>query len=110
LKEIREYLDVDPALIYRQIEQLLQGKLAALEKSGIIIGISGGFDSAVVAFASVKAVGREQVRFLNLPDRDSKPIHRQHARLVADELGVAMEVKDITPILDQMGVYQQLPS
>jgi NAD+ synthase len=102
-------LAIDPASTSREIEQFLSRKLQEFGKHGILIGLSGGLDSAIAAYLAVAAVGPGKVRLLNLPDRDSKAIHRQHAQLVASELGVSLEVRDITPILQEMGIFRLLP-
>ena len=106
---IMERLAIDPARVSSQIEKLLQRKAEEMGKDGILVGLSGGLDSAVAATLSVRAVGLEKVSLLNLPDRDSKDIHRRHAGLIARELGVALDTQDVTPILEAMGVYGLLP-
>lgn len=106
---MNDQLDVNPESACRQMEQFLRRKLEELGKDGLLIGLSGGFDSTLAAYVSVRAVGKGRVRLLNLPERDGKAVHRRHAQLVAEELGAALEVRDITPILEQMGVYDLLP-
>lgn len=106
---VSSYLEIEPESICLQAEKFLRQKIEELGKHGIIIGISGGFDSAIAAYVSVKAIGSENVRLLNLPDRDSKTIHRQHAQLIAKDLNIELEVEDITSILSAMGIYQLLP-
>jgi NAD+ synthase len=106
---IRDRLKLDAAETCQQIERLLQEKLAALKRDGILVGLSGGLDSSVVATLAVRSVGRDKVTLINLPERDSKPIHQQHAALVADWLGVELQVRDLTPILDAVGSYGLLP-
>ncbi len=102
-------LGIDPAAASQEIQQFLRRKLRELGKAGILIGLSGGLDSAVAAYLSVAAVGPENVRLLNLPDRDSKPRHRRDAQLVAREVGVRLQVRDLTPLLEAMGIYDLLP-
>ena len=106
---IRDRLQLDPEATCTQIERLLQDKLVALKRDGILVGLSGGLDSSVVAFLAVRSVGRKKVTLINLPERDSKPIHRQHAALVAEALGVELQVRDLTPILEAVGSYDLLP-
>jgi len=35
-----------------------------------------------------------------MPDRDSKPVYRRHAGLIAKDLGIELKVREITPILE----------
>jgi NAD+ synthase len=109
MKSNMKILNFDPEAACHQIEQFLRERLDAVGKAGILIGLSGGFDSTLAAYLSVRAVGKERVRLLNLPERDSKPVHRKHAARVAEKLGIPLEVKNLTPILSEMGVYRLLP-
>jgi NAD+ synthase len=106
---IRDRLQLDPEAACRQISSVLRDKLLALKRDGILVGLSGGLDSAVVAYLAVRSVGRKRVTLINLPERDSKPIHRRHAALVADALGIDLQVLDLTPILKATGSYDLLP-
>ena len=105
---IRDRLQLNLEATCQQIERLLQTKLQTLNRAGILVGLSGGLDSSVVAYLAVRSVGREKVTLINLPEQDSKPIHRQHAALVAETLGVELQVRDLTPILDAIGSYDLL--
>jgi NAD+ synthase len=106
---IEERLKLDPGAACRQIEALLAKQMQMLRRDGILVGLSGGLDSAVVAALAVRSVGAESVSLLYLPDRDSKAIHRQHATLVAEALGVELQVYELTPILELIGAYDLLP-
>jgi NAD+ synthase len=106
---ILERLTIDTPMVATQIEQLLQNKLQQTERSGAVLGLSGGLDSAVVAYLSARALGADRVTALNLPDRDSKALHRQHAQRVAAELGIRLQTRDITVMLQAMGIYDLLP-
>src|SRR5665647_1794649 len=50
---------------------------ARFKKDGIIIGVSGGIDSAVVAALSVEALGSDRVYGLILPEKESSPSSRE---------------------------------
>ncbi len=102
-------LEIEPEPACQQIEEFLRLKCDELGKQGILIGISGGLDSAIVAYLSARAIGHDKVRLLYLPDRDSRPIHHQHAQLIANELEIALEVRDITSVLNEIGIYKLLP-
>ena len=54
---IKEKLALDPEQTCQAIDELLQNSLEQLGRSGIVLGLSGGLDSAVVAYLCVRAVG-----------------------------------------------------
>ena len=68
--------------------------------SRLIIGLSGGIDSAVSAALSVRAIGRENVHCIMLPYRNSQPSSLADAKELAGQLGVQYEVIEITPMVD----------
>lgn len=102
-------LHLDPEITTCQIEEFLRQKHEELNHEGAILGLSGGLDSAIVAYLTARAMGRENVTLLYLPDRDSNPHHRQDAELVAQELGIPLAVQDITPALKGLHLYNLLP-
>jgi NAD+ synthase len=65
-----------------------------------VLGLSGGVDSAVVAYLAVEALGKEHVRAVIMPYRSSSPQSRTDAGLVIARLGMLSEVFDITPMVD----------
>ena len=48
-------------------------------KDGIVIGVSGGVDSALIATLAVKALGADRVYGLILPEKESNPSSRELA-------------------------------
>jgi NAD+ synthase len=68
------------------------------QKSGfnkLILGLSGGIDSALSAALAVRAVGKENVHALMLPSRDSNPDSEGDAIIVAKALGIKYEIREI---------------
>jgi len=76
------------------------------KRRGIVVGLSGGVDSAVTAVLSLRAVGREKLKALILPEKESSPLSAKLARELAEKFGLEYETRDITDILDRFGVYQ----
>ena len=70
--------------------------------SSVVVGLSGGVDSALSAFLAARAFGPENVTALLMPYRSSSPESLEHARLVVDQLGIAGHVEEIT---DQVDAY-----
>lgn len=76
---------------------------AALEASGsrsLVVGLSGGIDSAVASALAVDALGADRVRGVMMPYATSSPESLTDAQAVAAQLGVAVERVDITPMAD----------
>jgi len=78
-----------------------------LRRKGVVLGLSGGIDSAVTAALCVRALGKERVFALFMPETDSSPDSLQFGRLVADSLGIRTKVEDITPALNAVGCYDR---
>ncbi len=74
-------------------------------RDGIVVGLSGGVDSAVTAALSVKALGADKIVGLIMPEKESNPISAQLAGELAVKLGIEHKTREITPILEVFGVY-----
>ena len=75
-------------------------------KRGVVIGISGGIDSAVAVKLCCDAVGKENVLGVILPEKESNPQSQEFAKKYCEKLGIKYEIEDITSILDSSEIYQ----
>jgi NAD+ synthase len=80
------------------------------KKDGIVIGISGGVDSAVVAALAVDALGSDRVYGLILPEKESSPSSRELGLDLCRTLKIPFGEVPITPILESFGVYSKKES
>ena len=84
--------------IYRA---LVLGTRDYVRKSGfkrVVIGLSGGIDSALVATIAVEALGRENVAGVTMPSPYSSPGTRRDSARLAKNLGIEFLKIPITPI------------
>ncbi|MBV9311034.1 MAG: NAD+ synthase [Solirubrobacterales bacterium] len=89
-------------------QALVLGLRDYVEKNGfahVVMGISGGIDSALVAAIAVDALGAERVSAVVMPSPYSSPDTQRDAHQLAANLGIeAIEL----PIAETMGSYQSM--
>lgn len=86
----------------------ISGYVERSQANGIMIGISGGLDSAVLAFLGLKALGPGKTNGIFLPDRDTAIESYRHAEIVAAAAGIKLETRELTPTLTEMGCYKNI--
>lgn len=102
-------LAIDPEAESKRIVAFIAHAVEELGKKGAVLGLSGGLDSAVMAYLCVRALSPERVCGLILPERDSDPRSLEDARKVAKELRIEAEEIELTPILSALGTYWPIP-
>ena len=101
-----DVLDLDYELeAERTAARLREITSRVLHKRGLIVAISGGIDSSVCAALAVRALGKDRVFTLMLPERDSADDSSARGRALAEHLGVRVEAFDIAPALAAIGCY-----
>lgn len=78
-----------------------------LRRRGVVVAVSGGIDSACVAALAVRALGRDRVFGLLLPERDSADESTVYGKELCEKLGIAYELHDIAPALEALGCYRR---
>jgi NAD+ synthase len=104
---LQDALRIDPAKVTDDIANQIRGFLNELRRRGAVVGVSGGVDSSVVAALCVRAVGKERVLGLFMPEADSSPDSLSLGRMLTDTLGIATQLEDISPILEGAGCYRR---
>ena len=101
-------LTIDPAAETERIGAALRAQvLKQLRRRGIVLGLSGGVDSSVVAALCVRAFGASNVFGVMMPEQDSDPDSLRLGEAMASWLGIQTVVEDITPILFGAGCYRR---
>jgi len=98
-----DVLEIDAPLAKRWLVEFLRDELTrrrGFEKA--VIGLSGGVDSALVAYLAGEALGPENVTAVRMPYRTSSAESLDHAQLVIDALGIESRTVDISAAVDGM--------
>jgi NAD+ synthase len=101
-------LAINTALAARWLEAFLRDEM--LVRRGIgkaILGLSGGIDSALVAYLCAAALGPENVYAIRMPYRTSSASSLSDAQRIVDALGINAETIEITDAVD--GYLKQAP-
>ncbi len=99
-------LDIDLAQQADRIGDVLREHvLRQFKKKGLIVALSGGIDSSVVAGLAVRALGKDRVFGLLMPERDSVNETLPLSRSLAEHLQIRFVHEDITPVLEAVGCY-----
>ena len=89
--------------IARRVREILSRELS---RRGLVVAMSGGIDSSVCAALAVRAVGKDKVFGLLLPEQDSSSGSGDRGRQLATHLGIDCERVDIAPTLAAIGCYR----
>jgi len=103
-----DILRIDASQASKRIEAAVRDQvLGTLRRRGAVVGMSGGIDSSVVAALCVRALGKERVVGLLMPERDSSDDALRLGRMLADHLGIRHVVENIAPALAGLGCYDR---
>ena len=94
-------LDLNLELTERALVEFIREEIVrrrSFEK--VVIGVSGGVDSAVSLCLAVRALGPENVTGLRLPYATSSPESLEHAAMVLEATGAVARTLDITASVD----------
>jgi NAD+ synthase (glutamine-hydrolysing) len=93
--------------VFEVHQALVKGTRDYIQKNGfskVVIGLSGGIDSALVAAVAVEAIGNENVVGISMPSRFNTHATRSDAETLAENLGIEFHT---VPIADTMDAFSQ---
>ncbi len=98
---VSDPMAMDCGLVERWLVEFLKEEVTGRRGfENVVVGLSGGVDSSLVAYLAAKAFGAKHVWGLMLPYCSSSADSLAHAKLVVDELGINTRTIDITSAVD----------
>ena len=91
IKNVEEKIDEITEFVKKEVFEIF-------EKKGIVIGLSGGIDSAITAALCAKSIGSEKILGLILPEKESDENSKNFALEIAEKYNIDTETIDITNI------------
>jgi len=100
-----EALAIDCPKIFLALRDFIKKCYKDFKKNGIVLGLSGGIDSSLVAYLCKEAVGKENVLALIMPEKESDFNNFQDACFWAEELGIKYKIIFLTKYLKNFNIY-----
>jgi len=98
--EVAGRLKLNEGLAVAALADFLRDGVENAGASGLVLGLSGGVDSALAGALAARAIGAERVHAFYLPYRSSEPQSAIDAAAVASRFGLELTTIDITPQVD----------
>jgi len=100
MTDIAQKLQIDGRLTLQVLTSFVREEVRKAGFERVILGLSGGIDSALVAYIAVRALGAAHVTAVMMPYKTSSAGSLSDARAVADDLGLIPLLIDITQPVD----------
>ncbi len=91
---------IEPAEALEKCTQFVRKSLQDAGREALVVGLSGGIDSAVAAAVAVRAIGADKVFGIMMPYRTSSAASLTDAEAVATSLAMAVDKVEITVMAD----------
>ena len=93
-------LDLNLKEVHNELVEFLRENFKKAGFSKAVLGLSGGIDSALVAYLLRDALGKENVLAIMMPYKSSNPDSLNHAKLVVEDLKINAKTIEITDMID----------
>lgn len=100
-------LRLDAAAEVARIAEVVRAVLRSSRRRGVVVALSGGIDSSLVAALAVTALGPERVFGLHMPERESSEDTLALSELVSGKFGFDSVVEELTGPLEAVGAYRR---
>lgn len=93
-------LDLNLKEVHNELVEFLRENFKKAGFSKAVLGLSGGIDSALVAYLLRDALGKENILAIMMPYKSSNPDSLNHAKLVVEDLKINSKTIEITDMID----------
>ena len=93
-------IPTNTALLRQILVAFIRNEVLKTGLAGVVVGLSGGVDSALSAMLAVEALGPKNVLGVLMPYKSSHPDSQTHAEMVVQKSGIESLLVDITPQID----------
>ncbi|MBI3139374.1 MAG: NAD(+) synthase [Sphingobacteriales bacterium] len=100
--------EIDSQQLCSDIETFISTKFIESKKNGILVPVSGGLDSSVAAALVTRAIGKDRVTALMLPERFGNPAANLYGKLIIRQLGIKSKKIYINPIIHSLKISDPL--
>ena len=101
---INEIKNNDYASITETIEKFLSDQIEKNHAKGVILGLSGGIDSAVLAYICKRKL-KDKTLAIIMPDTSITPLETEDALKMISLTGIEYKLIDIKPIVNEYSMY-----
>ena len=104
----KSVLDMDWEAEAARIEERIRDVVGRdLRRKGVVVGLSGGIDSSLVAALATRALGPERVFGLFMPETDSADESLSLGKALTAKFGIPSRTVPIAPALEALGCYRE---
>ncbi|MDH5447509.1 MAG: NAD+ synthase [Candidatus Bathyarchaeota archaeon] len=108
MKLTNKLLQIDPAATQQKITRFIKDYVSKAKAKGIVLGISGGVDSATTAALATTAIGANKVLGLYMPEKETyNKTDRKHVKLLAKKFKFQLKTINLTQTLNT--IYKTIP-
>ena len=96
--DLRPAVEDEEELVYRALAMGVRDYVRKCGFRKVLVGLSGGIDSALVAALAAEALGADNVTGIGMPSEYSSPGSVEDSRRLAQNLGIRLEIVPIAPM------------
>jgi NAD+ synthase len=102
VKDLEINLSINTEEIATVIKDFIKTYVENSGCRGVVIGLSGGIDSAITAILCKQALGKTKTKCLFLPDETTPDSDHKHTKTMVKKFDLLCEEKDITEVVKQL--------